>query len=316
MRTKILGRTGLEVPIVGLGAIYIGSTSLPVRGIPKEMDLDLGAQAVVAAIEAGCTLIDTAPVYGAMGSERIIGHALKQRPDLAAKCTVVTKAGNLEGVKDHSFDGILKSVEGSQERLGLEQFEIVYIHDAMGQPMDREMRDDGALGALRKLQAEGVIRFIGCANNDPKTNADYIETGEFDAAVMPDAWSLLNQLAAQRILPAAEKYNVGIFCGTPLEVGLLATGKPPAIGSRRNFSPACLARVAEIEALCETYEIPLLAASLQWCTRHPQVACAIPGATTAAEATANGKAGDLEIPEAFWDELEPLVQHWEEGVDR
>ena len=119
----------------------------------------------------------------------------------------------------------MRSVEGSQQRLGIEQFEIVYIHDAMGLPMEQEMSDDGALGALRKLQTEGVVRFIGCANNDPKTNADYIETGEFDAVIVPDAWSLLNQLAAQRILPAAEKHNVGISCATPLEVGLLATGE-------------------------------------------------------------------------------------------
>ena len=231
MRTKILGRTGLEVPIVGLGAIYIGSSGVAERGIPRDLDLDEGAETVVAGIEAGCTLVDTAPVYGHFDSENCVGHALKQRPDLAAKCTVVTKAGFIEGGKDHSFDGILRSVEGSQERLGIEKFEIVYIHDAMNFPMEEEMSDNGALGALRKLQREGVIRFIGCANNDPKTNADYIETGEFDAAVVPDAWSLLNQLALERILPAAEKYNVGIFCGTPLEIGLLATGRPPAIGS-------------------------------------------------------------------------------------
>ena len=195
MKTKILGRTGLEVSIIGLGTIYIGSQS---PRSARELDEELGAQTVEAAIEAGCTLIDTAPLYGGTVSEKIIGSVIKQRPDLAAKCTVVTKAGNFREGKDHSFDAIYRSVLASQQRLGVEQFEVVYIHDAMDVPMEQVMSKNGALGALRKLQSEGVVRCIGSASNDPQTNAPYIETGEFDAAVVPDAWSLLNQLAAER----------------------------------------------------------------------------------------------------------------------
>ncbi|MCZ6675626.1 MAG: aldo/keto reductase, partial [Candidatus Poribacteria bacterium] len=220
MKTKILGRTGLEVSIVGLGTIFIGSQNP--TGQAGTLDEALGAQTVEAAVEAGCTLIDTAPLYGDTVSEKIIGSVLKQRPELAAKCTVVTKAGNQREGKNHSFDGILRSVEASQQRLGIEQFEIVYIHDALGVPVEQVMSKNGAFGALRKLQREGIIRHIGSATNDPEINVLYIETGEFDAAVVPNAWSLLNQRAAERILPAAEKHNVGICCGTPLERGLLA----------------------------------------------------------------------------------------------
>jgi len=302
MKTKILGRTGLKVSSIGLGAGFVGMA-------PR----DIGIQIVAAAIEAGCTLVDTAPLYG--DSEETIGHAFKQHPDLLSKCTVTTKVGRFRGGKDHSFDGILRSLEGSQQRLGIEKFEIVYIHDAMDVPMAEVMSKNGALGALRKLQNEGVVRYIGSAANDPETNAPYIETGEFDVAVVPDAWSLLNQTAAQRILPAADKHNVGIVCATPLEIGLLATGASKAPKSaRRNFSPECLAQVGKIEDLCNQYEIPLLAASLQWCTHHPQVACAIPGARTPDEAIANAKAGEVEIPEAFWDDLTPLIRHWEHVV--
>ena len=278
MKTKILGRTGLEVSIIGLGTIYIGSRpSKP----PLKLDEEMGAQTVEAAIEAGCTLIDTAPLYGGTTAEKIIGNALRNRPDLAAKCTVVTKAGAFREGKDHSFDGILRSVEASLERLGLEQFDLVYIHDAMKVPMEEVMSEKGALGALRKLQNEGVVRFIGSASNDPSTNTPYIETGEFDAAVVPDAWSLLNQEAAERILPAAEKYNIGISCATPLEIGLLATGPIPGKDyGRRDFSQECLDHVAKIQRLCQDYQIPLVAAALQWCTRHPQVTTVIPGART------------------------------------
>ena len=221
MKTKILGRTGLEVTIIGLGTIYIGSRP---SGPPNDLDEEIGAQTVEAAIEAGCTLIDTAPLYGGTVAEKIIGNTLRNRPDLAAKCTVVTKAGNYVEGKNHSFDNILRSVEASLERLGLEQLDLVYIHDTMGVPMEQIMSKDGALGALRRLQNEGVVRFIGSASNDPPTNTPYIETGEFDAAVVPDAWTLLTQEAAERILPAAEKYNIGISCATPLEIGTSGDG--------------------------------------------------------------------------------------------
>ena len=110
---------------------------------------------------------------------------------------------------------------------------------------------------------------------------------------------------------------MGIVCATPLEIGLLATGASQAVRSgRRNFSPECLAHVDKIEGLCNQYEIPLLAASLQWCTRHAQVASAIPGARTPDEAIANAQAGELEIPESFWSDLASLVRHWEQGVHR
>jgi D-threo-aldose 1-dehydrogenase len=323
MKKKILGRTGLEVSVVGLGTALLGIPTLEqasqeYRGQISYMDDALGVQTVHTAIEAGCTLIDTAALYGGTRSESIIGQALRQRPDLAARCIVTTKAGRLKDKgQDYSFDGIIRSVTASLERLGIEQFQVVYIHDQMGVPMAEVMGKNGALGALRKLQADGLVRFIGTAANDPEPNADYIETGEFDAAVMADAWSLLNQFAARRILPAAEKYNVGLVTATPLERGLLATGPVSGINYfNRNFSQACLDHVYKIQQLCQAYNLPMVAVALQWCTRHPQVATAIPGARTPEEALENTQAGQVEIPESFWEDLGPLVRHFEQGVDR
>ena len=315
MRTKTLGRTGLETPVVGVGTMFTGYP-LPDGSLADlEMDIDLGVEAIIAAVEAGATWIDTAPLYGGTVCETIIGKALESRPDLAGQCTVVTKAGNMRGGGDHTYDFILKSVEDSLKRLRMDTIDIVYIHDALNVSLEFVMGKDGAFSALRKLQDEGVIKFIGTATNDPQINVDYIETGEFDAAVVPNAWSLLNRFAEERILPAAEKHNTGITCGTPLERGLLATGPVDGINYvRRNFTPECVAQVKIMQEVCQGYGIPLLAASLQWPTRHPIVANVIPGARIPEEAKANGEAGSIEIPEALWDELIPLVKHWPETV--
>jgi D-threo-aldose 1-dehydrogenase len=322
MRTKTLGRTGLEVSIVGLGTAFLGIPTPEQAAVEyvepgTRMDEALGVQTVHAALAAGCTLIDTAALYGGTRSEQIIGRALRERPDLAAGCIVTTKAGRLREGYDYSYDAVRRSVEASLARLGLARFAVVYIHDAMDEPMERVMGAGGALGALRALQREGLVGYVGTAANDPATNARYVETGEFDAAVVADGWSLLNQTMAERILPAAERHNVGLVVATPLERGLLATG--PVAGRpylNRQFSPALLDHVVRIQRLCQAYGIPLAAAALQWCTRHPQVAAAIPGARTPAEAVANAAAAEVVIPERFWEELAPLVRHWEQGVDR
>ena len=320
MRTKKLGRTGLEVSIVGLGTAFLGipqaneaarAYSVPGQPFDVKADPEMGAQAVIAAIEGGCTLVDTAPLYLAAESERMIGDALRQRPDLKSRVTVTTKVGQLYGDIDHSGDAVLRHVEGSLRRLGLERFDLLYIHDAMDVPMARVMADDGALGALRRLQDEGVVTWVGTASNEPATNVEYLETGAFDAAVIPECWSLLNQRAAERILPAAEKHDVGLVGATPLERGLLATGRVPGRSYlARRFTPEVMDHVTRIQGLCADHGVAMNAVSLQWCTRHPQVASTIPGARTPAEAEANAEAGSAPIPEALWQDLEPLVRHW------
>jgi D-threo-aldose 1-dehydrogenase len=316
MQTKTLGRTGLPVAIVGLGTAFLGMSNLNQQSLSYEalvagIDEEVGIQTVHDALEGGSTLIDTAALYGGGRSETIIGRALAARPDLAAKATVTTKVGRtLEGY-DYSYDAVMRSVESSLQRVGVNRFEVVYIHDAMGVPMEKVMGQGGALHALRALQTQGVVGYIGTAADDPKTNTPYIETGEFDAAVVPRAWSLINLLANERILPAATQHNVGLVIATPLERGLLATGPVP--GARyfdRAYSPEVQAHVGKIAALCQAHNLPLLAVTLQWCVRQPQIAAVIPGARFPAEAAANAHAGEVEIPEAFWAELDPLIIHW------
>ena len=320
MQTKLLGRTHLELSIVGLGTAFLGmrdmtASSGAYEALVREIDVDLGVQTVHAALEAGCTLIDTAALYGGGRSEAIIGRALAQRPDLAARCTVTTKAGRTLAGYDYRADAIRRSVEASLTRLGMAHIAVVYIHDPMGVDPDAVLGKDGALAGLRRLQQEGIVRYVGIAADNPSTNAHYIETGEFDAAVVPRGWSLINRFAEERIFPAAAQHKVGLVIATSLERGLLATGpQPGAAYFDRDYSAACQAHVGHIQALCRDHGVPLLAAALQWVTRHPLVASTIPGARFPEEATANAAAAAFPIPEPFWDDLAPLVHHWDDAV--
>ena len=212
---------------------------------------------------------------------------------------VTTKVGNLyNGAEfDFSYDAVMRSVEASQKRLGQDKFPILYLHDPMGQDMRFVMSDKGAFGALQELKRQGIVENIGVAANDPETNADYIETGEFDVATIPLSWSLINQRAETRILPAAAKFNVGLVCPSSVERGLLVDG--PQEGVRyfgRDFPRECLEHVLKIKTLCLKFGIPLVAVALQWCTRHPQVTVAIPGAQFPEESTTKHRSRKLRNP--------------------
>lgn len=320
MRRKRFGRTALQLPIVGIGTAFTGiptqnETVGEYEGAPSRVDEELGVETLVAAIDAGCTFFDTAALYGRSVSEKMIGEALRQRPDARGKITISTKAGRFHEGYDYSFDAVVRSVHGSLERMGLDSVDIVYIHDAMGQPMARVLADDGALGALRHLQGQGLLSFIGTASNDPATNLEYIKTGEFDAAVMADSWSLINLTAEQGVFAAAAEHDVGLVAATPIERGLLVTG--PLANTKylnRRFSQECLDQVRLIQELCARYGAPMLAVALQWCTRRPQVTSTIPGARLPQEAEASLAAAQLEIPEELWTDLEPLVKHFDTAI--
>lgn len=310
MKTKVLGRTGLQVPIVGVGTAFIGYVPVAAWQDAGEVviDEDSAAQTLAAALAAGSTMIDTAPLYGQTKVESVIGRVLAERPGHADGLVLCTKAGRLADSYDYSRDAILGSVSQSMERLRVDRVDIVSVHDSMDY-FDDVMGPDGSLAALRELRDQGVIGAIGVGCADPGETARYVETGDFDVAIVANAWSLVNHLLRQRILPAAQRHDVGLVVATPLERGLLAVG---AAGGRvqggRTHSDATLDMVRRVEELCHRYDVPLLAVSLQWLTRVPQVAAAIPGPRTAQEAATNAQAAMVPIPDELWNELDPMLQ--------
>jgi D-threo-aldose 1-dehydrogenase len=313
---KKLGKTGVEVTTIGIGTAWIGMSTTLENTTSRYLDEDLAVRTIVAALEEGVGLIDTAALYLTSRSEAIVGRVLRERPDLAKNVIVETKCCRLPDHSDYTYDGAIRSVEGSLARLQAERIELLYIHDPPKEALPIVMSPGGALAALRKLQAEGVVGHIGVASNYPDDNAPYVETGEFEMAVVPDAFSLLNQVALQRIFPAAERFGMGVVVATPLERGILALGvrsgrEKNAEFYARRFTPEVLAQVGRIEDVCAKHGVSLLAAALQYVTRHPVVATTIPGPRSPEEARANALAAREPIPDAFWTDLQPLIRNWD-----
>jgi D-threo-aldose 1-dehydrogenase len=264
---------------------------------------------VHAALDVGVRLIDTAALYLNSQSERLVARALRERP--TPDVIVETKCCRLPDGSDYSYDGAVRSVEGSLARLETDHIPLIYIHDPPAAELPVVM--EGAYKALRKLQSDGVVGHVGIASNNPWDNAPFIETGEFEMAVVPDAYSLLSQVALERIFPAAERFGMGVVVATPLERGILATGVAGAGREHyaRRFTPEVLGQVEKIEELCRRHGVSLLAAALQYVVRHPVVAATIPGPRSPEEAAQNARAGAEAIPEELWAELHPLIRSWE-----
>ena len=269
--TRALGKTGLQVTTLGVGCALLG------RRPDGSIDDETAVASLLAALDSGVRLIDTASLYANGEAEGIVGQALRARPALAGQIVVETK---VRDVRDFAYTGdeARRSVETSLKRLGVDHIPVIYIHDPAAAILQQVM-GPGALAALRQLQSEGVVGHIGIASNNPWDNAPYIETGEFETAVVPDAYSLLSQVAVERIFPAAQRSGMGIVIATPLERGLLATGVKaanPEDHVNRQFSPAVLAHVERLEDVCAHHGVSLLAAALQYVVRNPVVSTTVP----------------------------------------
>ena len=317
-----LGRTGLEVTVLGFG-------SAPLGDIYEVLDDKTAIETVETAAEAGVNLFDTAPLYGQGSAEHRVGTALRRRA--RGTYVVSTKVGRLLSpaptgrvktsryvgglefnvTNDYSYDAAMRSHEHSLHRLGLPAVDIVLIHDAdawthgpeEGPKRFREAMD-GAYRALEKLRGEGVIKGIGLGLNDPGYMARYLREGDFDCILMAGRYSLLEQPALAEVLPMAQQKNIGVMLGGVFNSGILATG--PIAGARYNYTPAppeIIAKVQKIERVCQAHGVPLATAAMHFPLGHPAVSSLALGAVAPDEVSRNVVAIKRSVPAALWSDL-------------
>ena len=311
-----IGRTPLEVTVLGLGCATLGGTRIPVTR--QE------AEAIVrAAWEGGVRYVDAAPYYGFGQAERAVGDALRDEP--RDEWVLSTKVGRLLrpfpqvppepgrrhplpfGVAyDYSYDGIMRSFEDSLQRLGLARIDMLYVHDigryqhGDAHPgLMRALRDSG-YRALQSLKGSGAVRAIGIGVNEREVLLEALEWGEWDAFLLAGRYTLLEQGPLDDLLPKCLERGTSIVVGGPLNSGILA-GRDT--WNYRMAPPEIVERVNAIDAVCDSHGVPLAAAALQFPLAHPAVAAIIPGPRDAAEFRTNLGLFRQPIPAALWDDL-------------
>jgi D-threo-aldose 1-dehydrogenase len=302
-----LGTTSLEVTRLGLGTAPIGNLFTPVSN-------EAAAGAIRAAYDAGLRLFDTAPLYGSGLAEQRLGRALRARP--RGEYTLATKVGRLlraqappdptqffteapplNPVFDFSYDGVMRSVEESLQRLDLDRIDILHIHD----PDDHfEEALSGAYPALDELRAQKVIGALGAGMNQVEMLARFAREADFDCFLVAGRYSLLDQSAGRELLPLCAEKQIAVLVGGVFNSGLLAGG------STYDYVPASDERVAEarrISEICSRYGITTKAAAVQFPLRNPAVTAVLVGARTSREIEENIASLRTSVPDELWDEL-------------
>jgi D-threo-aldose 1-dehydrogenase len=315
------GRVDLEVTAFGFG-------TAPVGNIFREIDEETSDAMFQRAWDAGVRYYDTAPMYGHGLSELRTGQSLrwKRRDDyvLSSKVGRVLKPAKRETIDfapwvnagafrmefDYSYDGTMRSVEDSLQRMGLERMDICFIHDidvftrGADQPKVFEEAMDGCWRALSDLRDQGVVKAIGVGVNEWEVCHAALQARDFDCFLLAGRYTLLEQEALDEFLPLCEERGAAVVVGGGFNSGILATGAVE--GAKYNYAPApahIMEKVRKIEAVCADHGVPLPAAALQFVVAHPAVPSFIAGTRTVEQLDRNLAWFDHPIPAEFWADL-------------
>ena len=319
--TKVNARSGLTFTALGYGGAPIGNYN----GVFSDTD----AQDMVSqAWDQGIRYFDTAPGYGNGLSEHRLGHALRRRD--RKELVLSTKVGRVltpmldapptngqyldippfVAGYDYSYDGVMRAVEQSMQRMLTDHFDVLFIHDC-----DRYTHGSAAqelfhqaivsaFPALESLREQQVVKAIGFGINETDLMIEAIKSTDVDVCLLAGRYTLLEQEPLDELFPICEQQGVGIVLGGVYNSGVLATG--PISGARFNYAPAdanTLAKAGRLQEVCRRHDVPLPAVALQFAYAHPVVVSACIGARDEKQQTRNAELFESSVPVDLWDDL-------------
>lgn len=340
MKTRPLGKSGIEASVVGFGAWAIGGWTW--GGADEQESI----RAIHAFLDAGGSLIDTAPVYGFGRSEEVVGKAIADRRDrvvLATKCVMrwdltdeqKKRAEKKFSTTDEMFDlpgqessdsfdvfiyggadGIREEVERSLKRLQTDVIDLYQTHwqnDSV--PVAEKM------GVLEELRQEGKIRAIGVSNASPELIDAYKQHGQLDAD--QEKYSMLDRGQEQSNLPKCQDEQIAFLAYSPLAQGLL-TGKIdpdreyPEGDQRRykdRFKPDNVQRVqamlSPMAPIAERHGLSIAQVAMAWTLAQPGCSHVLCGARTPQQATDNAGAGSADLTHEDLDTITAAVNRYD-----
>ncbi|WP_149739185.1 aldo/keto reductase [Rhizobium sp. RU20A] len=296
MAKRRIGKTALEVTEWSFGTAALG-------GLYRECPRPQAMETLETAWDHGIRYFDTAPWYGLGLAERRVGDFLRDKP--RNEVVLSSKVGRLlrpvpdgavpdysyvnplsfDADYDYSYDGIMRSVEFSYARLGLNRIDILYVHDIGVYTHGAERNAhhlraflDTGLKALEELKSSGAISAYGLGVNEVPVCLDVLRSGDLDCILLAGRYTLLDRTAEAELIPLCEKKGVSLVIGGVFNSGILATG--PVAGANFDYMPAereVLAKVEAMEAIAQSQGITLAAPALQFPLGHPLVSTVLLG---------------------------------------
>jgi D-threo-aldose 1-dehydrogenase len=267
------------------------------------------ALATIRAIFAGpFNFLDTAASYGDGESERRIGIVLRELGGLPSGFVLATKADRNLQTGDFTGPQMRRSVERSLRLLGLEQLQLVYLHDPEHISFEAAMQPGGPVEVLQQCKAEGLIAHLGVAGGPIDLMIRFVETGLFEAAISHNRFTLLNR-EAEPFWEVCAQRGVAALNAAPYGSGMLAKG--PGAYPRYMYdqaSPELLRRARQMEEACERYSLPLAAAALQFSLRDTRIVSTIVGMTHPERLAETLRLAQLTIPDQLRAELDSIYR--------
>ncbi len=315
----------------GLTFTELGFGTAPLGNLYRAISEEEADRILALAWESGVRYYDTAPLYGFGLAETRLNRFLRDKPRdeyvLSTKVGRLLKASTPESregigkwfdvparkeIYDYGYDGVMRSVEFSLERLGIDRIDILYAHDIdLANHGSQEVLDEkydelmsGGYRAMSELRDQQIITAFGAGVNEWQPCQVLAERGDFDLFLLAGRYTLLEQEALESFLPLCEARDIGIIIGGPYNSGILATGPKPGAYFDYEIAPQhILDRVSKIQDICHAHNIKMPDAALQFPLSHPCVLSVIPGGQGVDEMAANIAAADVDIPTALWDDL-------------
>ncbi|MFB7476416.1 aldo/keto reductase [Kitasatospora sp. NPDC056184] len=315
MRRRILGGTGISVSEFALGAMMFGSWG--------NTDAEEGVRTIRLALDAGINLVDTADIYGAGGSERIVGRAIRgRRDDVVLATKFHSPMGPDANQQGNSRRWIVKALEGSLRRLGTDHVDLYQVHR-----IDPDTDIDETLSALSDLVRAGKVRAIGTSNfpADQLVEAQWAaeRRGHVRFRSEQPQYSVLARAVETHVLPTAQRHGVGVLPWGPLGAGWL-TGREirPGVGravlEQRKFDLSVPENAVKAQAVTELRKVAadaglsLTHLALAFVNAHPAVTSVLLGPRTPGQLTDLLGAAGVDLDDEVLDRIDAIVPP---GVD-
>jgi L-galactose dehydrogenase len=264
MQTRPLGKTGLQLPILSFGASSLGQEF-------RSVSLDEALKSVHVALDCGLNFIDTSPFYGRGMSEVMLGIALRGVPRDSYK--LCTKLGRYDLPHfDFSAKRVAESVDVSLHRLGTDHLDIILCHDIEFVEMQQIV--DETIPALRKIQQQGKVKFIGFSGYPQKIFKFICDQTEVDCALSYNQYTLQNTRFADETVPYLKAKGVGAMNAGPFSARLLTNAALPAWLKEPEEVKAAARKAA---ALCEQKGSDIAKLALQYSIANPDITTTVAG---------------------------------------
>lgn len=305
MQYRRLGKTALNVSVIGFGASPLGN-------VFDDCDEQEGTRSVHAAIDAGINFFDVAPFYGITLAEERLGESLKGKRD---KVILATKCGRY-GLRDFdfSYQRILDSAEESLARLQTDYVDLMQLHDIEFGTKEQVLNE--AIPALYEIKKSGRARYIGITGLPVNYLAEIARQVDIDTILSWAHYNLLQDEINKELVPLSKERDLGLMNAAPLLQRILSDASIP---SWHNAPAGMQAMQVPLQACCAKYGLKLSDVAIAFATAHPDIASTIIGMCDTVNVSNNIKALETQIPKELLEEIEILVapvknSMWFEGM--